>query len=241
MPPKLFPISLLNNITAQVQNELQKGALPYEIAFKEPASFYDLKLATFAIKNKTRLIVTFPVLLKSTENNLLKLYEIKMVPVPIHDADDALESYSEVLIPKPYIAASESRYIQLRISELRMCKKIQHDFYCEETFMVKHAHYSSCEGSLSYNNSATVVHRNCEFRFLQNSGVTPSVLDGGSSLVLANFPFKYGLTCEPHIMKTQPESSYMTVDHNILCNCQLNSDLTFLPQISQLVLTSRSG
>ena len=136
---------------------MTKAAIPYEVALKSPAFFYDLKLATFGIENKACLIVTFPVLLKSTKSKPLTLFEIETVPVPIDDQDKSVDSVREVLINKPYIAATDSNYIQLWLQALHMCKEIQHDFYCEGTFMVKHAHYPTCEGLLFYNGSASKI------------------------------------------------------------------------------------
>ena len=87
LPPELFPISLLTNITTRVQHELTIAGLPYEVALKNPTLLYDLKLMTFGINQQHTLIITFPVLLKSTKAKPLTLFEIETDPVPIEDLE----------------------------------------------------------------------------------------------------------------------------------------------------------
>ena len=48
------------------------------------------------------------------------------------------ESYSQIELAKPYIAVGMEYYIELRMTELIMCKSIRFTYYCEELFVVKH-------------------------------------------------------------------------------------------------------
>ena len=130
------------------------------MVLKNPTSFYVLKLVTFGNDQKHTLVITFPVLLKSTKAKPLTLFESEMSPVPIDDSDTSADSFSEVQINKPHITTSDTHYIQLCLQELNMYKKIQHDFYCEETFMIKHTHFNFCESALFYNRSIEVIHSN---------------------------------------------------------------------------------
>ena len=50
------------------------------------------------------------------------MFEIEIVPVPIPDKNRNADSYSKVHIHKPYIAVGADYYIQLRMTELVMCK-----------------------------------------------------------------------------------------------------------------------
>ena len=54
----------------------------------------------------------------------LALFEIESVPVPIRDKNKLADSFSQVVIEKPYLAAGKDYYIQLRMTELAMCKDI---------------------------------------------------------------------------------------------------------------------
>ena len=52
--------------------------------------------------------------------------------------------------------------------------------------MVKHKTKHSCESALFYNLDSTLVKQNCKFKYYYNTSVIPSVLDGGSEIILAN-------------------------------------------------------
>ena len=121
-----------------------------------------------------------------------------MVPAPITDLNPQAQSYSEVQVSKPYFAATDTSYIQLRNPELFRCKVVQDEYYCEETFMVKHPHHHTCESVSFYNRTAELISSKCPFSFFHNRSVTPSVLDGGNRLVLANVPIKHSPTCDPN-------------------------------------------
>ena len=69
----------------------------------------------------------------------------------------------------------------------------------------------------------------CSFAFTYNKTVTPSVLDGGDQLVLANVQLTHRPTCDPRRLPSLPTSSYALADRSILCNCTLQADLAYLP------------
>ena len=83
------------------------------------------------------------------------------IPVPIIDKNVKANSYSQVRIEKSYIAAGTDYYIQLRISELLMCKSIRHIYYCEELFGFKHKSKHSCVSAIFYNLGYATVTENC--------------------------------------------------------------------------------
>ena len=72
---------------------------------------------------------------------------------------------------------------------MRSCKKIGNEFYCEEVFIVKHKSSYSCESAIYFNLTTDIIRNNCNFDFCYNkTDVTPTVLDGGDEIVLANWP-----------------------------------------------------
>ena len=150
LPPEIFPPTVLQSIIDEVQEMVTKTHPDYTTALEGITNYYDMKLVTFARDEEGNLIITFPILLKQFSIRPLTLYEIETVPVPILDLNTKADSYSRVKIEKPYIASDLNYYIQIRIQELRMCKKIQYDYYCEELFLVKHKTAPSCEGTLFY-------------------------------------------------------------------------------------------
>ena len=101
------------------------------------------------------------------------------MPIPILDADDKAQSYTQLQVEVPYIAVNEENYISLCPQELNTCKRIGYEHFCEELFVVKSKHKYSCASAV-YFNLEHKIKQNCEFKFYFNkTDVTPSVLDGG--------------------------------------------------------------
>ena len=225
LPPKLFPPSFLREISERIALELHKDHHSYKLAFPHESTYYDMKLATFSLDKYFNLIVTFPIFIVPYNHQPLSLYEIETVPIPIKDQDQEASSFSELMVQKPYFVASDSSYIQLRNPKLFHCKKVQEEYFCEETFMVKHTHHHTCESALFYNRSVDLIASQSPFQFYHNRSVTQSVLDGGSQLVLANVKVGHSPTCDPQCLHTLPASTYTLTSREILCNCTLQSDL----------------
>ena len=96
-----------------------------------------MKLVTLGIDKERNLIIQFPVFIQPYTPQPLILYQIETVPVPIIDQNTQAHSYTQLQINKPYIALNSETYI-IRQQELRTCKRIGYEFYCEELFVVKH-------------------------------------------------------------------------------------------------------
>ena len=60
-------------------------------------------------------------------------------------------------VNKLYIALKAETYISIRQQELRMCKRIGYEFYCEELFIVKHKSKYSCESTIYFNLNAETI------------------------------------------------------------------------------------
>ena len=157
--------------------------------------YYDMKMVTFGVNDGKDLIVAFPVFVQDHTRESMTLYELETVKVPITDTNLAADSYTEVETCKPYIAFNKDYYIQLCIPELPMCKQIWHTYYCEELFLVKHKSKHSCESAIYYNLTKEIINTYCAFHYLYNISVMPSVLDGGSQILLANIMTPKGLIC----------------------------------------------
>ena len=189
-----------------------------------------MKLAMFGLDSDGSMVVAFPVFVKDHASEPKTLYEIEMVKVPIPDRNTEADSYSEVKYSKPYLAINEDYYIQLRIQELQMCKQIRHTYYCEELFLIKHKTKHSCESAIFYNLTANVVYSVCQFDYFYNTTVTPSILDGGSNILLANMLSPKRLICmkDSPMARPLPSHPYVLVNRSILCNCHLQTGLNYL-------------
>ena len=160
----------------------------------------------------------------------MTLYELETVKVPITDTNLAANSYTEIKTSKPYIAFNHDYYIQLCTPELHMCKQIWHSHYCEELFLVKHKSKHSCESAIYYNLSKEVINNYCTFKYFYNMTVMPSVLDGGPQILLANMltPKRLICTYASDMAHPVPSHDYVLVNRSMLCNCHMESGLTYL-------------
>ena len=143
------------------------------------------------------------------------------------DQNTKAQSYTHLRIKKLYIALNSETYISLRQQELRSCKKIGYEFYCEELFIVKHKSSYSCESAIYFNLTTDIIKNNCDFDFyFNNTDVTPTVLDGGDEIVLSNWLNDKHLICVVNndIPIKIPSHPYVLVNRSILCNCRIEAD-----------------
>ena len=93
------------------------------------------------------------------------MYQIEIVPVPILDKNEQAHSYTELKIEKLYITLNKEMYITLCTQELKMCKKIGYEYYCEELFVVKSkTRYMLHQCTIYFNLESDVIKANCEFQ-----------------------------------------------------------------------------
>ena len=155
---------------------------------------------------------------------------MKTVPVPILDAGNTVQSYTQLKIEKPYVALNDEMYITIHPQELNSCKKIGYEYFCEELFVVKSKHQYSCATAV-YFNYIHDIKVNYDFYYYHNkTDVTPSGLNGGKQIILANWPNYKQIICTynnniPVDIHSHP---YVLLDRNILCNCDFEAENNFL-------------
>ena len=142
-----------------------KSTKDYDSVLTRLYLYYDMKLVIFGIDNQRNLIVQFPVFVQPYTQKRLIMYQIETVPVPILDENEQGNSYTELKIEKPYIVLNEEMYITLHIQELKMCKKIRYEYYCEELFVIKSKSRYSCASAIYCNLESNVIKANCEFQY----------------------------------------------------------------------------
>ena len=146
LPRALISDNQLRETLGKVDAMVKRNYPDYVLAAKHISHYRDMKMVTFSVDQQAHsLILTFPAFIKNSKQPPLSLYEVETVPVPIIDKNVKADSYSQVRIEKSYIAAGTDYYIQLRISELLMCKSIRHIYYCEELFVIKHKSRQLCK------------------------------------------------------------------------------------------------
>ena len=166
-----------------------------------------MQLVTFGIDKDMNLIIQFPAFIQPYTQKPLILYQLETVPVPILDRNTKAQSYMHLQVRKPHIALNSETYISLRQQELRSCKRIDYEFYCEELSIVKHKSSYSCESAIYFNLTTDIIKSNCNFNFYFNkTDTTPTVLDAGDEIVL----------------------DYVLVNRSIWCNWGIEADNHFL-------------
>ena len=147
-----------------------------------------MKLVTFGINKERNLIVQFPIFLEPYIQQLLILYQLEAVPVPIIDVNKKAHSYTHLWVDRPFIELNSETYISLRHQELRTCKNIGYEFYYEELFVVEHKSKYSCESAIYFNLGSEIIKENCNFAYyLNKTDIKPSVLHDGNEIILVNW------------------------------------------------------
>ena len=189
--------------------------------------YYDIQLVTFGIDRDMNLVIQFLVYTHPYTQKPFILYQLETVPVPVLDKNIEAQSYTHLRVNKPYLALNSDIYISLRHQELRSCKKIGYVFYCEELFVVKHKSSYSCESAIYFNLTMDITKNNCNFDFdFNNTDITPTVLDGGDEIVLANWPNNKHIICNINndIPVKIPSHPYVLFNGSILCNYGIEAD-----------------
>ena len=242
LPRALISDNQLREILGKVDAMVKRNYPDYVLATTHISDYRDMKMAFAVDQQAHSLIVTFPAFIKNYKQPPLSLYEVETVPVPIIDKNVKANSYSQVRIEKSYIAAGTDYYIQLRISELLMCKSIRHIYYCEELFVIKHKSRHSCVSAIFYNLGPATITKNCKFDYYYNTTVPPVILDGGTDVLLANFHGPRALKCSSvngGLARPAPENTYAVVNREFLCDCQL--DLEHASVLRQLSSCSKNS
>ena len=222
LPIDLITPAMLSNFTETVGIELGKSHPNYVLAFPNIHKYYDINVVTFGIEERN-LIITFPIFIRPLNSHKLTLYQIETTYVPIEDLNSEMSSFSRLKTQKPYFAANMYHYIQLEVQELQQCKEVQQEFYCEEIFMIKHSSSHTCESALFYDRPTSLIKQLCDFELVLNNTVPPSILDGGTHILLANMAPDKDLKCTKQIKSKLPTSTYLLTNRSILCHCSIES------------------
>ena len=117
------------------------------------------------------------------------------------------------------------------MEELRTCRKIGYEYYCEELFVVKSKLKYSCTSALYFQLDRQTIKENCIFDYYYNkTDVKPSILDGGYEIVLANWPSFKRIVCSTcnNIPIEIPSHPYVLLNRMALCNCIIEAESSFL-------------
>ena len=101
------------------------------------------------------------------------------------------------------------------------------DFCYEELFVVKHRSQHNCKSAIYFDSNAEIIKETCEFQYYYNkTDIIPSVLDGGSEIIFANWPKTKFVVCNdnheyPIKISRHP---YVLLKRPVLCNCDIHAE-----------------
>ena len=140
------------------------------------------------------------------------------------------DSYMHLQVNRPYIALNSKTCITITQQELRTCKRIGYEFYCEEHFMVKHKSTYSWESTIYFDLGPEIIKENCTFAFYYNkTDITPTVFNGGNEIILANWLNDKHIICSINndIPVRIPSHPYVLVNRSVLSNCSIGVENNF--------------
>ena len=132
LPNTLVPPSKLKEILNEVSKTLWITNPDYDLVIDRLHLYYNMQLVMIGIDKDKNLIIQFPIFIQPYTQQPLILYQLGSVPVPILDQNDRAHSYTHLQVEKPYIALNSEIYISVWQQELRTCKRIGYESYCEE-------------------------------------------------------------------------------------------------------------
>ena len=227
LPNTLLTPKRLQGILSEVKRSLHITNPDYTLVLDRLHLYYHMQLVRFGIYRDVNIVIQFPVFIQPYTQKPLILYQLETVPVLILDKNIEAQSYTHLRVNKPYLALNSETYISLIHEELRSCKKIGYEFYCEELFIVKHKSSYSCESAIYFNLTMDIIKNNCNFDFyFNNTDIIPTVLDGGDEIVLANWLNDKHIICNINndIPIKIPSHPYVLVNRSRLCNCGIEAD-----------------
>ena len=96
---------------------------------------------------------------------------------------------------------------------------------------MKHKSKYSCKSAIYFDLGPEIIKESCKFDFYYNkTDITPTVLDGGNEIILANWPNDKHIICSINndIPIRIPSHLYVLVNRSLLCNCGIEAENHFL-------------
>ena len=221
----------MGEILSEVKIAIRKTNPDYDLEIGRLHLYYNMQLVTFGTDKEMNLTIQLPVFIQPYTQQPLILYQIETVPVPLIDQNTQAHFYTHLQINKPYIALNSETYISIRQQELRTCKRIGYEFYCEEFFVVKHMSKYSYETTIYINLNPENIKDSCKFTFYFNrTDITPTVIGGGNKIILANWPNNKHIICNINndIPIKIPSHPYVLLNRSVLCNHGIEVESHFL-------------
>ena len=122
-------------------------------------------------------------------------------------------------------------YISIRQQELRTCKMIVYECYCEEFFIVNHRSKYRCKSVIYFNLGLDIIKVNCIFSCsFTKTDTTSTVLDRSNEIILTNWLDDKHIICNVNneIAVEIPSQPDVLVNRSVLCNGGIEAENNFL-------------
>ena len=103
LPNTLITPEKLQEILNEVWKTLQLTNPDYDLVIDRLHLYYDMQLATLGIDKNRHLIIQFPIFVQPNTQQLLILYQLETVPVPILDQNVKAQSYMHLQTKTPVV------------------------------------------------------------------------------------------------------------------------------------------
>ena len=165
----------------------------------------------------------------------MELFSLQTVPVPYHPNSKSSDDNQAYTWLKPHhdmLAMSSSTYLALDSKQLPNCRRFSTIYYCENLFLVTHRSEHTCESSIYWNESASLINEKCNFEYYHELTPEPRVLDAGDYLLLSGLPIPWTFFCtkERQIPNPTEGSPYIIIKRTQLCLCSISAGPYYLQE-----------
>ena len=143
-------------------------------------------------QSKQDLLLQLPILIKLKVQELVSLFSIETVSVPL-DAETYVgdkREYTQIILETEYIALTDNNnYVQLTQAQISLCAKIGYMYYCEFAHLLKKRTEHTCISTIYYDQEREIKANQC--KIIVTFDNTPRM--GGRRLMKAGLPYCFSL------------------------------------------------
>ena len=223
----IIPPGKLVELLGHVKMELIEHFKEYKLAMIELHQYYDLPLVSYSYTDDM-LILQIPIYIKHYQQQTLELFSLQTVPVPYYpNRNSSYDNHAYTWLKPDHdrSAMSSSTYLALDSKQLPNCRRYSTTYYCENLFLVTHRSECTCESTIYWNKSASLINEKCNFRYYHELTPEPRLLYAGYYLLLAKLsvPWTFFCTKERQIPNPTEGSLYVIIKRTQLCLCSISA------------------
>jgi hypothetical protein len=232
LPSELVSSKELNELLTHVKELLYTSLPHYEILFPSLADFYRKTDITHDVV-EGHVIMLIPIQLNRRNSVPLYLFHVESTYIPYvigEDGQDGGQSYTKVMISKPYLATRDNHYFELTNSEFSQCARYGDMFLCEFLLIQTYQSEMTCNMAI-YMGLDEAITQKCVIEYFHKITVVPTFLEPDEEILLANLVTPWSIKCEDrNVPMRHKGANYAIVNRASLCGCSINGNNFFIPQ-----------